>query len=155
MKMPEPIWLFLAAYWLPLAALGGEPIYKSVDATGNVTYSEQPPANAAKVEDVQLPPGPSREEMQQSLERAKGVEQAADAHYDAMMERRRQEEEARKKAQEEADAAERQRRLDETIERLESQPSYYTWPQWRPYPPRPPHPPHPPRPPYPPHPSPR
>ena len=152
MKKTGLVRVLSVVLWLPLAAFAQDAIYKSVDKEGHVTYSAQPPPGAAKVEDVQLPPGPSEEAVQESLERAKSIGEAADARYDATMEQRRQEAEARKKAQEQAAAAEQQRRIEESLQEQESEPYYSDfWPGWRrPIPPHPPYPPHPPRPPHPP-----
>lgn len=153
MKKQGQMRLFSALLWLPLAAFGEDAIYKSIDKAGHVTYSAQPPLGSATVEDVHLPPGPTEESVQDSLKRASSIEEAADACYDAIMERRRQEAEARKQAQKEAEAAERQRQIEEALQQQASGPSYYygDQPDWRrPFPPHPPHPPHPPRPPHPP-----
>ncbi len=148
MKKSRLVFLLAASLLLPVTASGEGPIYKSVDAAGNVTYSSEPPADAAKVEGIEIPAAPSEETLNQAVERAKDMEQEADVRYQALVERRRQEAEARKKAQEEAEAAERARRIQEAIEDSAAQPSYYVWPDWRwPRPPRPPHPPIPPRPP--------
>lgn len=155
MKKSKLLLLLSVSLLLPSAACGEDAIYKSVDEAGNVTYSSQPPAGAAKVEEVQVPAGPSEEAIQESLKRTKDMEKEADARYEAMMERRRQDAEAQKKKQEEAQAAEKQRQLEEAAKESASEPDYYyVWPDWRrprpPYPPHPPVPPHPPGPPHPP-----
>jgi len=78
-------------------ALAGE-VYKSVDAAGNVTYSTTPPADAVEVQAVDLPPGPSEQQVQEAVERAGQTRQAADK----MTEQRRQKEQAYRERREQA-----------------------------------------------------
>jgi uncharacterized protein with WD repeat len=138
---------------LALAAGAGETLYKSVDAAGNVTYSDEPPADAVQVQDVQVEPGPTPEAEQEAAVRSKQMTREADAAYDALMEQRRQQAEAREKARQEAEAArqrelERQRAAEDDTD--DDATVIYTWPPWpphhhpRPHPPRPPVPPTPP-----------
>ena len=145
MKKPKVISAFSVVLLIPITLLADDAIYRSVDKAGRVTYSEEPPPDAAKVEPVEIPPGPTDAAVQQSLERAKEMEKAANAQYKARIERRKQAE-AKKAAQEQAEAAESSGRNDDSIE--DSQPMYYSpWygGYWgRPRPPRPPRPPHPP-----------
>lgn len=149
--------------WIPLilsvsvVAFAEDVIYKSVDETGAVTYSAEPPAGGVSSEAVRLPPPPSEAATREAAERAERMKQDADAGYDALMEQRRHQLEADQAAKAAAEAAERQRRIDEAMEQREAEPEYYPVypPDWRrPFPPRPPipHPPHPPHPPKPPHP---
>ena len=53
-------------------------IYKSVDATGNVTYSTHPPPDARMVEKVKLQPGPTAEQRAQAVQREQEIAKAAD-----------------------------------------------------------------------------
>jgi hypothetical protein len=98
-----------------------------------------PPKDAAKIESVQVPAGPSEEATKEALERARDMEQKADTRYDATMQRRQQEAEAR--AKEEARAAEQARRAAESADETAAESNDYIWYQgsWHwPYPPRPP-----------------
>ena len=54
-------------------------VYKSVDAQGRVTYSSTPPLDAPKemVEEVSIAPGPTEQQQQEAMERAKKVQEAA------------------------------------------------------------------------------
>jgi hypothetical protein len=144
-------WLLAAAalVFLPLASPAEETLYKSIDAAGNVTYSDEPPINAVRVEDVQVQQGPPPEAAQEADERLERMTEEADARYDALMEQRRQQAEVRQQA-----AATRQRELER--QRVEEDDTdddatvIYTWPPWpphyhpHPHPPRPPLPPGPP-----------
>ena len=61
---------------LPLQA---DEVYKSVDEEGNVTYSEEPPADAKEIETLDTGPEPSSEEVGAAQEREKKLEGAVDA----------------------------------------------------------------------------
>ncbi|MFZ0788628.1 MAG: DUF4124 domain-containing protein [Chromatiaceae bacterium] len=149
------VFMRLVVWWavavLPFAVLA-EQIYKSIDASGAVTYSAEPPLNASTVESLEIPPRPSEEATKAALERAREVQKEAGAGYEATMDRRQQEAEARAKAQEEARTAEQARRATDATDEPDGEPVYiwYRGDRIRPQPPHPPHPPHPPRPPHPP-----
>jgi hypothetical protein len=143
--------------FVSVATFAEDVIYKSVDETGAVTYSAEPPAGGVASEAVPLPAPPSEAATREAVERAERMKQDADAGYEALMEQRHHQVEADQAAKAAAEAAERQRRIDEALEQREAEPEYYPVypPDWRrPFPPRPPipHPPHPPHLPKPPHP---
>jgi hypothetical protein len=73
MRLPLLPLLLLAA----AAAAAEEPVYKSVDADGNVTYSKQPPPEAVQTETVDLPPAPTAEQVRDAEEQARAVERSA------------------------------------------------------------------------------
>jgi Domain of unknown function (DUF4124) len=54
-----------------------ETVYKSVDAEGNVTFSSTPPAGV-EAEQIELQPGPTPAEQQQSLEAEQRLEAQSD-----------------------------------------------------------------------------
>jgi hypothetical protein len=66
---------------LLLAMLAGtaaaEQIYRSVDAEGNVTFSNQPPANSVSVDQVDVQPGPSEAAQREAQERMQRQEATA------------------------------------------------------------------------------
>lgn len=88
MKEIKCLFVLSGEFLLPMVALGEDAIYKSFDDSGNVTYSAEPPTDAATVESVQIPAGPTKEATKDALERARDMEQEADTRYDATMERR-------------------------------------------------------------------
>ena len=69
-------------FMLLLAMLVGtaaaEQIYRSVDAEGNVTFSNQPPANSVTVDKVSVQPGPSDAVRREAQERMQRQEETAD-----------------------------------------------------------------------------
>jgi hypothetical protein len=66
---------------LMLAMLAGtavaEQIYRSVDAQGNVTFSNQPPADSVTVDKVSVEPGPSEAAQREAQERMQRQESTA------------------------------------------------------------------------------
>lgn len=56
-----------------------EPIYKSVDAGGNVTYSSVPPEEAVDTQPVAVPDAPSEARRQQAIEREKQLQRAVES----------------------------------------------------------------------------
>src|SRR5512147_1703164 len=74
----------LSTYVLPLLLAGlawppahAAPLYKWVDSAGQVIYSSSPPPAGTRVEKVQAPPQPSAEEVRQTEERTKKIEEQA------------------------------------------------------------------------------
>lgn len=60
------------------ATAASETVYRSVDAEGNVVFSDRAPAEGAPAESVQLPQGPSEEAIQRAQERLRETEARAD-----------------------------------------------------------------------------
>jgi Domain of unknown function (DUF4124) len=79
---------------LLLAMLAGtvaaEQIYRSVDAEGNVTFSNQPPANSVTVDQVSVQPGPSDAAQREAQERMQRQEAAANELGEANASREQQ-----------------------------------------------------------------
>jgi len=112
-------------------------VYKSVDESGNVIYSDAPPESAVVTKAVEVPPGPSEESIEQAREEVAKVSKRADE----LEENRLQKEQARR-------AEERQRQQQAQTPPPYDGREYGTSPYWYPaypaYPSRPHHP-------YPPH----
>jgi hypothetical protein len=106
---------------LLLQAAHADPIYKSVDSAGNVTYSSTPPAGV-KVEKVDVPPSPTEEETRQATERMKQVEKRA-----SEMESSRLEQQAKEQAREAEEARQREAQNPVVIQQpaYAPQPGYY------------------------------
>ena len=79
---------------LLLAMLAGtaaaEQIYRSVDAEGNVTFSNQPPANSVTVDQVDVQPGPSEAAQREAQERMQRQEATANELGEANASREQQ-----------------------------------------------------------------
>ena len=72
------------------SSVSAQPLYKSVNEQGEVTFSDSPQPNAVEVQEVQLPPGPTEAQQQESLERAQRIESQASDLGAANAERARQ-----------------------------------------------------------------
>ncbi|MDX1594362.1 MAG: DUF4124 domain-containing protein [Gammaproteobacteria bacterium] len=75
----HPRWAALAALACLLAPpTGAAEVYRSVDESGHVTFSDSPPADAVEVAPVEIEPGPSEAEVRAAHERLEaGREQLA------------------------------------------------------------------------------
>jgi len=69
----------LLAFGFVLTAEAGQPVYKSVDEAGNVTYSAEPPSDADKVKQMELDPGPSEAQQVEAEDRARRQAAAAES----------------------------------------------------------------------------
>jgi hypothetical protein len=80
----------LLALALLSGAVAADPIYRSVDAQGNVTFSNKPPANAVTVDKVDVQPGPSEAAQREAQERMQRQEAAANEMSEASARRDQQ-----------------------------------------------------------------
>jgi hypothetical protein len=69
--------IFIACALLAQAVIGEE-IYRTVDEEGNVTFTDTPAADDASAQPVALPPGPSKESLQESEQRQRKLREAAE-----------------------------------------------------------------------------
>jgi hypothetical protein len=119
--------------------VSAQPVYKSVDAEGNVTYSDTPGADAASVEAAPLLPAPSTEQVERARERIEREQRVGEELGQARQAR----EAARSKLEQERREQEERRRRQEAAESRDSEwaqgvwglplnyyPPYYT-PWWR------------------------
>jgi TolA-binding protein len=115
-------------------------VYKSVDESGNVIFSDTPPERAVITQSVEVPPGPSEESIEQAREEVEEISKRADE----LEERRLQKEQARR-----ADERERQQqtRTEPPAQSGEDDASPYWYPAYPGYPTYPgrPHRPYPPQ----------
>jgi len=63
---------------LLVATASAQTVYRSTDASGETTYSDRPPPEAIETEQVEVPPPPSDEAVEQSRERATRQRELAD-----------------------------------------------------------------------------
>jgi Skp family chaperone for outer membrane proteins len=109
-----------------LSSAQAQEVYKSVDAKGNVIYSDTPPANAAATEEVELTPGPSKEEIAEAQNRGREFQ----ASVDKMVEERKQKEAAlaeKRRLQEERRLNQEMEDRLARLEELEQRQSYRNW----------------------------
>ena len=110
-------WLVLSAAILMLSGgtAFGQAVYKSINAQGQTVYSSEPPPRARDIEQVELPPGPTQEEVKEAREAGERISQSAN-----QMQRERVAKEQRatsERQQAEAEAAE-QAREQQVIDQL-------------------------------------
>ncbi|MEW8052238.1 MAG: DUF4124 domain-containing protein [Candidatus Thiodiazotropha sp.] len=99
--------IFLASLIVALPALlqAGD-VYRSVDAEGNVTYTDTPPKTDGSVEKIEIQPGPSEASRLDTEERNAAIRKAMEEARAKRLERKASREERLSKAREELEDAE-------------------------------------------------
>jgi hypothetical protein len=59
------------------ASVTAETLYKSVNDKGEVTFSDNPPENAERVEQIQVQPAPTEQQQRESMDRESRIEEQA------------------------------------------------------------------------------
>lgn len=72
----KPI-VIASALFLALGQVHAEKVYKSVDAEGRVSFSDQPATDAVATEKVKIAPGPSAQDVQAAKQRHRAIEAMA------------------------------------------------------------------------------
>lgn len=60
------------------ASVAAETLYKSVNEKGEITFSDSPPENDDRVQEIQVEPAPTESQLLESMEREKRIEVQAD-----------------------------------------------------------------------------
>ena len=79
-----------------------QPLYKSVNEQGEVTFSDSPLPNAVEVEEIEVQAGPSEAQQRESAERLKRIESQANDLGSANADRAQQRKDAQQQAQQQA-----------------------------------------------------
>ncbi len=61
--------VFFALLLLPTSIIAAETIYKSIDESGNISYSTQPPKNGQQTTPVEIAPPPSEDRIKAAQQR--------------------------------------------------------------------------------------
>lgn len=69
---PVIVKIFLLTLALPSLASGGE-VYRMVDESGQVIFTDTPPSNATDMERIPLPPGPSAASVREAEAREEAI----------------------------------------------------------------------------------
>lgn len=111
MAKPCPCSLALVLL-LAAGTVGAQQVYRSIDADGNVTFSSSPPPpnSAARVDTIQLPPGPTAEQQSAAEARMRQIEADSERRAAARAERQ---------AQQGSDVAAAQQALQQAEQELE------------------------------------
>jgi hypothetical protein len=75
--MIYPAKIFFIVFSCAAATVAAETLYKSVDDKGEVTFSDTPPENAARVQEIQVQPAPTEQQQRESMETEKRIKQQA------------------------------------------------------------------------------
>jgi hypothetical protein len=88
------------------ALLAVADVYRSVDAEGNVTYTDSPPESDGSVEKVEIHPGPSEASRLDTERRNNAIRKAMEEARSKRLEQKASQEERLTKARKELDQAE-------------------------------------------------
>jgi hypothetical protein len=75
--MTYPAKIFFILFSCAAASVAAETLYKSVNEKGEITFSDSPPENAARVQEIQVQPAPTESQQRESMEREKLIEAQA------------------------------------------------------------------------------
>jgi len=75
--MTYPAKIFFILFSCAAASVAAETLYKSVNDKGEVTFSDSPPENAARVQEIQVQPAPTEQQQREGMEREKMIESQA------------------------------------------------------------------------------
>lgn len=76
--MIYPVKIFFIVFSCAAATVAADTLYKSVNEKGEVTFSDEPPENAARVQKIKVQPAPTEQQHREGLEREKLIRQEAD-----------------------------------------------------------------------------
>jgi hypothetical protein len=75
--MTYPAKIFFILCSCAAASVVAETLYKSVNEQGEITFSDSPPENAARVQEIQVQPAPTESQQRESMERERLIEEQA------------------------------------------------------------------------------
>jgi len=75
--MTYPVKIFFIIFSCAAASVAAETLYKSVNEKGEITFSDSPPENAARVQQIEVPPAPTEQQQREAVEREKLIEKQA------------------------------------------------------------------------------
>ena len=75
--MIYPAKIFFIVFSCAAATVAAETLYKSVNEQGEVTFSDAPTENAAKVQQIQVKPAPTEQQHREGIEREKLIKEEA------------------------------------------------------------------------------
>ena len=122
--------------WAAIAP--AQSVYKSVDAEGNVVYSDSPAPAAVQTETVAIDPAPTEQQVEQARQLTRQLQESGDALERARKQRESELAEKRRLAEERRQQLETDQRLAR-LEQRQNQQDYREWGAYYSYPyPRPP-----------------
>ena len=96
--------IFFIVFSCAAASVTADTLYKSVNDKGEVTFSDSPPENAERIEQIQVQPAPTEQQQREGMERESRIENQANEIGNANASR--EEERAAAEPQEEPEVVE-------------------------------------------------
>ncbi len=109
--MIYPAKIFFIVFSCAAATVAAETLYKSVNEQGEVTFSDSPPENAAKVQQIEVKPAPTEQQQREGLERERLIGEQANKLGAANTERSQARED---------DQAQAPRQVNDAVEPIET-----------------------------------
>ena len=69
--------IFFIVFSCAAASVTADTLYKSVNDKGEVMFSDSPPENAERIEQIQVQPAPTEQQQRESMERESRIEKQA------------------------------------------------------------------------------
>ena len=110
--------------------VSAQAVYKSINARGETVYSSVPLSSAAQVEEVELAPGPTPEEVRQAREAGERITRSAEDMQAERLSRERAATQRRQEAEAAAAKEKQARAAAEQIKRNETMVEYYGYRDW-------------------------
>ena len=101
-------------------------VFRSVDSQGNISYSDAPPADASQTQTIDLPPGPTEEQVEQAQQRTRELKESVDQLTSEREAREKVQAEKRREQQERERAQEQEARLAR-LEAMERNRDYWDY----------------------------
>lgn len=100
-------------------------VYKSINAQGETVYSSEPPPRATNIQEVELPPGPTQEEVKEAREAGERITQSANEMQAERLTRERVADNKRQEALAEAAEQKQKQAAAEQAQEYETLREYY------------------------------
>lgn len=107
------------------ATLSAEPVYKSINAQGQTVYSSEPPARAMDIQEVELPSGPTQEQVKEAKRAGERITQSANELQAERLTRERAADEKRQQAEAAAAELKQEQAAAEQVQKNETLREYY------------------------------
>jgi len=125
-KVPSGLLLASAALLgLSGTTLSAQPVYKSINAQGQTVYSSEPPARAVDVQEVELPQGPTQEQVKEARNAGERITQSANELQAERLTRERAADQKRQEAKVAAAEAKQEQAAAEQLQKNETLREYY------------------------------
>jgi len=115
----------VAVLGLSSGAVSAQQVYKSINAQGEVEYSSEPPARASNIEQVELQPGPTQQQVKEARQAGERITQSANEMQSQRLAREQLQSNKRQKAEAVAAEAQQSEQAVEQVKKDETLKEYY------------------------------